>query len=195
MNGESHNYSHGGYVKGEIALHSKIKLYLHVGSMFHMYSPYTTYGGGGPGQNCGGGSSDIRLKPGDFGKFDGLKSRIIVAAGSGSGDGIEGVTQYDPGGSAGGLVGFGSQLGYSNGGTQKSAVLEKEFIKADLVLVEEIKIDYIQMVLMEMVLVVVDILVAVHREMIAMLAVQEVAHSSVDIKDALQSQKISQKKT
>ncbi|EAY15760.1 hypothetical protein TVAG_188110 [Trichomonas vaginalis G3] len=85
-----------------------------------MYSPYTTYGGGGPGQFCGGGSSDIRLKPGDFEEFDGLKSRIIVAGGSGSGDGIEGVTELDQGGSAGGLAGFSSQLNYSNGGSHIS---------------------------------------------------------------------------
>ncbi|EAX93298.1 hypothetical protein TVAG_277030 [Trichomonas vaginalis G3] len=88
--------------------------------MYSNYTPFYSYGGGGPGQASGGGSSDIRINPGDFDDFDGLKSRIIVAAGSGSGDGRYHAGDFDPGGSAGGLTGYGGHLGYSEGGSQIS---------------------------------------------------------------------------
>ncbi|EAX95981.1 hypothetical protein TVAG_052390 [Trichomonas vaginalis G3] len=82
---------------------------------------YPTYGGGGPGQLGGGGSSDIRLKPGDFGELEGLKSRIIVAAGAGSPDSLAyDSSRDDYGGSAGGLVGYSSDSGNNVPGNQTS---------------------------------------------------------------------------
>ncbi|KAI5516912.1 glycine-rich protein family [Trichomonas vaginalis G3] len=81
-----------------------------------------SYGGGGPGQISGDGSSDIRLEPGDYGDFNGLKSRIIVAAGAGSSDGvlIDGTYYYDLGGAGGGLFGFNSTYEHGIGANQTS---------------------------------------------------------------------------
>lgn len=108
----------GGYVKGEISFLSQIKLYLHVGSKYYSDARYPSYGGGSPGQYSGGGSSDIRLNSGEFNDFEGLKSRIIVAAGGGSGD-SDG-RKSDSGGCAGGLIGYDSQYGYGLGANQTS---------------------------------------------------------------------------
>ncbi|KAI5517021.1 glycine-rich protein family [Trichomonas vaginalis G3] len=82
--------ANGAYVRGYIKFEKPINLYLHVGSQYYTGAKLPSYGGGGPGQFSGGGSSVIRLEPGDFGDFNGLKSRIIVAAGAGVGDGLFG---------------------------------------------------------------------------------------------------------
>lgn len=112
----------GGYVKGEIVFKTAITVYLHVGSKWYENAINYSYGGGGPGQISGGGASDIRLKSGDFGDPEGLKSRIIVAAGAGSGDSCyNGI--YDYGGSGGGLVGYDSHEKYGYGATQTSGGL------------------------------------------------------------------------
>lgn len=94
---------------------------MHVGSKGYVNAAKPSYGGGGPGQCSGGGSSDIRLVSCNFEYPDGLKSRIIVAAGSGSADGIfNKPTEADFGGSGGGLTGFSSQYSSSVGGNQTS---------------------------------------------------------------------------
>lgn len=114
--------SNGAYVKGYIKFDKSIKLYLHVGSKYYSGATLPSYGGGGPGQFSGGGSSDIRLEPGDFGDFNGLKSRIIVAAGAGSQDGtlIGNAFYEDAGGAEGGLFGFNSTYEHGLGATQIS---------------------------------------------------------------------------
>lgn len=103
------------YVSGYVVFRHSIKLYLHVGSQAYKNASFPSYGGGGPGQISGGGSSDIRLLPGDYGDFSGLKSRIIVSSGAGSSDGC-----YETGGPGGGLIGYNSTGNYGRGGTQIS---------------------------------------------------------------------------
>ncbi|EAY00576.1 WAG22 antigen precursor, putative [Trichomonas vaginalis G3] len=115
--GSGNRNSTGGYVKGEITFYNDIKLYLHVGSKYYSYAGLPAYGGGGPGQFSGGGSSDIRLKSGDFGDFEGLKSRIIVAAGAGSADSDKNHL-IDYGGAGSGLQGYDSLYHYGLGANQ-----------------------------------------------------------------------------
>lgn len=74
------------------------------------------YGGGGPGQQGGGGATDIRLQDGLYDDFDSLKSRIMVAAGAGAAD------TNDFGEPGGALVGYNSSQNRGKGGTQISYI-------------------------------------------------------------------------
>lgn len=86
------NISNGGYAKGELTLHETTSMYACVGPTWSK----TTGGFGGAGNggatygshastyHYAGGSSDIRLKySSDWGNFESLSSRIIVAGGAG----------------------------------------------------------------------------------------------------------------
>ena len=75
--------SHGGHTYGTINLLKKTIFYLNVGQQ-GQFNGDATYGGGGKGNKyswAGGGATDIRLIDDDH--FEGLKSRIMVAAGGG----------------------------------------------------------------------------------------------------------------
>lgn len=104
--------AYGAYVSGIIEFKTKITLYLHVGSYGALTSTNYAYGGGGPGQQGGGGATDIRLLNDSYENFDGLKSRIIVASGAGAED-----TGELPG-AGGGLVGLDSKNKNGLGGNQ-----------------------------------------------------------------------------
>ncbi len=116
--GEENLLGYGSYTSGEIYLKKEEKLYIYVGQEPQSCTPYYSctgeaYNGGGSGgfftvshfllrDGGGGGATDIRLVDGDWNTFEGLKSRIMVAAG-----GTYGV-------SGGGLTGYTSKL--INGG-------------------------------------------------------------------------------
>ena len=76
----------GAYTKGEIAFSEKRTVYLSIGASGDAEMK-EKYGGGGrcistdPLSRTGGGSTDVRLENSE--DFDGLKSRIMVAAGGG----------------------------------------------------------------------------------------------------------------
>lgn len=108
----SYPVAYGAYVSGIIEFKKKITLYLHTGSAGIYTSPKRAYGGGGPGQFGGGGATDIRLVSGPYVNFEGLKSRIMVASGSGALD------SGDTPGAGGGLVGFNSASNNGWGGNQ-----------------------------------------------------------------------------
>ena len=84
----------GAYTKGEITLNASTKLYIYVGQKGSYQTRFnaTSFNGGGSGSNTcnefknylGGGATDVRLKNGDWDNLDGLKSRIMVAAGGGA---------------------------------------------------------------------------------------------------------------
>mgnify|MGYP004465390719 CR=1 FL=1 len=109
----------GGYVKGNITLKRNQKLYVYVGEkpeyisgMCYDNNPNSSFNGSTQG-NCtgGGGATDVRLTSAtNWYDFDGLKSRIIVAAGGGG-------IWYDNKtiGTAGGLKGYD---GGGEGGSQ-----------------------------------------------------------------------------
>lgn len=114
----------GGYVKGEIVIDKDIDLYLYLGGRGKMIESVGTmeasagYNGGGQannsgyekGKRCGGaGATDVRLVNGVWNDFDSLKSRIMIAGGSGS------FSEEGKGGDAGGLVGYQSEDVYTNG--------------------------------------------------------------------------------
>ena len=108
----------GGYTSGTIDLKKNDKLYIYVGER-GSNSKSTTFNGGGSGGNSnlitsnsqvgnsGGGATDVRLEKGkSWSNFDSLKSRIMVAGGSGGGSGN---TLYENAGNysaAGGLIGY-----------------------------------------------------------------------------------------
>ncbi|EAX95114.1 hypothetical protein TVAG_033340 [Trichomonas vaginalis G3] len=103
-----HSYgSYGAYVRGTISLSTPSVFYIYLGQR-GTESTNITFNGGTPGSlymrttTAGGGSSDIRLVPGDWNSFESLKSRIMVAgAGGGCCDHYNNIT----GGSGGGLKG------------------------------------------------------------------------------------------
>ena len=112
----------GGYVSGVIYLNQSQDLYVYVGEVGKLS---TQSFNGNVKQNLssqtGGGATDIRLKKSDvWSDFEYLKSRIMVAAGAGSGERI-------CGGDGGGLVGISSTAVYktnvTTGGTQISGGL------------------------------------------------------------------------
>lgn len=70
----------GSYTSGEINLQEGDKLYLHVGGS----SGYNGGGSSSSSTKIGGGATDVRLSSGSWDNFDGLKSRIMVAAGGGN---------------------------------------------------------------------------------------------------------------
>ena len=89
----------GGYTKGEIFFRKEEIFYIHIGASGGLYNsvpPYSKTNGG----NKGGGATDIRCSPEVFYDFDSLKTRIMVAAGSGTWECYKGT-----GMNAGGLVG------------------------------------------------------------------------------------------
>ena len=108
----------GGYAAGFIKL-PQITLFVYPGGKGNgPESSTAAFNGGGLSQYGGGGGSDVRLIEGKWDNFSSLKSRIIVAGGGGGGDANEEFGDF--GGNAGGLVGFGSNLGQATGGTQTS---------------------------------------------------------------------------
>ena len=99
---------YGAYTSGELSIDKAISLYLYLGS----YAPGTrssysySYNGGGAGDYTGGGATDIRLLGGNWDDFISLKSRLMVAAGSGGPD-------------TDGNGGFGGKLEGKNATTQQ----------------------------------------------------------------------------
>ena len=109
----------GAYTSGYIALKKNEKLYIYVGGSGNR-EENAGYNGGGeiaPGYEkygaIGGGATDVRLVDGTWDDFNGLKSRIMVAAGGG-GANYRNVTSEEEsklygsghGGSGGGLIGY-----------------------------------------------------------------------------------------
>ena len=109
-----YDYGLGSYTSGILSLERNLTLYVHVGAKGWQPQPQAAYGGGGPGQVGGGGATDVRLNPGPYFDEDGLKSRIMVAAGGG---GYDYEFSGTPAGSGGGLKGFD---GDGKGGNQTS---------------------------------------------------------------------------
>lgn len=118
--------SSSGYVSGEISLIKDETLYIYVGVQTGGCNPYyncsVAFNGGGQGgyfnaSNAkyrvagGGGATDVRLVSGAWNDQTSLRSRIMVAAGSGSGD------SYAIAGSAGGLNGYNGSRGTSGSGS------------------------------------------------------------------------------
>ncbi|MDD3187746.1 MAG: glycine rich domain-containing protein [Bacilli bacterium] len=104
----------GAYVSGKIYLNANEILYVYAGEGLNNTSNDTSFNGG-TGDNGGvpgGGATDIRLLGGIWNNATGLKSRIIIAAGSGSGSGNSSATL-----GAGGTL-IGSSGGGTQGGTQ-----------------------------------------------------------------------------
>ena len=117
---------YGGYTKGEIEFSKDLELYLYLGGSGKMLrstegaEATPGYNDGGQADNsgyqigyqrCGGsGATDLRLVSGEWNNFESLKSRIMVAGGSGS-------YSQTSGGTAGGLIGYQSDLTYGSDGT------------------------------------------------------------------------------
>ena len=105
----------GGYVSGKILLNANEKLYVYVGEVGNITSAdynKNTFNGGGYNHSDstnygrGGGATDIRIIGGEWNNADGLRSRIIVAGGGGSG-GYQNASPYSvTGGNAGGLTSY-----------------------------------------------------------------------------------------
>lgn len=109
---------HGGYTNGIISFVADKNLYIYIGESGQMNQqtnndmPATFNGGGKSETNAGGllgsggGATDIRLVNGNWNNFIGLKSRLMVAAGGGSGlDYTLSNSSFADGAAAGGLVG------------------------------------------------------------------------------------------
>lgn len=124
----------GSYTSGTIRLTKGERLYVYVGGKGMNGQPKTNatggYNGGGiggfgyQGGAAGGGATDIRLTSGSWDDFDGLKSRIMVAAG---GSGTSNYNGAVAGGVGGTLNGFSGNLNTNSvthplatGGTQTS---------------------------------------------------------------------------
>ena len=104
--GASARDSRGGYTRGEIYFKKEETFYIHIGAANGLYNsapPFADTRGG----RKGGGATDIRYSENIFYDFDSLKTRIMVAAGSGTWDYPSG-----SGMNAGGLVG---ENGVGNG--------------------------------------------------------------------------------
>jgi hypothetical protein len=112
----------GAYTSGNITLSEGENIYVYVGNKPSITD--ATYNGGGLGNNphyptyAGGGATDVRLNNGNWDNLTSLRSRIMVAAGSGGFEGYAGGTQGGPGG---GLVGYdGSYTGHPSTATSIS---------------------------------------------------------------------------
>ncbi len=107
----------GGYTEGEIRLNKDKQIYIYVGRQGHLADQTIYFNGGGisNGSGSGGGSTDMRLTPGDWNDFESLQSRIMVAAGGGGGE-----NGGKNGGAGGGLSGFTNITGNVSGATQTS---------------------------------------------------------------------------
>lgn len=109
--GAKHANGMGGYTKGTIKLTNKDKLYVYVGEYNTVLNATAFNGGtGNSGGYPGGGATDIRLLNKSWNDLESLKSRIMVAAGAGSGN-----VQFSHGG---GLIG--TKSGTATAGTQTS---------------------------------------------------------------------------
>lgn len=108
--------SKGGYTSGVLLLQKNDILYVYVGQGNNITGNGTSFnsGTGNQGGWPGGGSSDIRLVGGNWDNITSLRSRVMVAGGSGSGSGN---TQANTG-AGGGLTGYAG--GGTAGGTQTS---------------------------------------------------------------------------
>jgi len=117
----------GAYVSGNIQLQESEVLYLYIGQIGQSCNPYTActgeaWNGGGAGgyftysawpirMTGGSGATDIRLTSGTWNNAASLRSRIMVAGGSGASSNGDS--------SAGGLIGYtGSDYNNGTGGTQ-----------------------------------------------------------------------------
>ena len=112
----------GAYTRGSIILNKNNKLYVYVGQGLVIKENASSFNGGTGNfrGTPGGGATDIRLKKGSTWRdFNSLKSRIMVAAGSGSGIGNNNIN-----GSGGTLTGIAG--GGTFGGTQTSAGASQE---------------------------------------------------------------------
>ena len=103
----------GAYASGLLELNKGTNLYVYIGEHIDGYADKVTFNGGGRGSYSnnreynanGGGSTDVRLVNGSWDSFDSLKSRIIVAAGGGGANDIQGYRNLN-GGSGGTLTGI-----------------------------------------------------------------------------------------
>lgn len=121
----------GGYTAGEISLTKNKVLYIVVGQCptgdgvcFNNGMSRRYFGAGSSGYRsgfawAGGGSTDIRISGGEWNNFEGLKSRIMVAAGGG---GACGYWVCVPGAAAGGLSGGNGQVIIDNNQANARAV-------------------------------------------------------------------------
>ena len=107
---------YGAYTSGDLLLSQTLTLYLYLGSFCNEYrKSYTlSFNGGGCGDRAGGGATDVRLLGGDWDNFISLKTRIMVAGGSGGND------NGQNGGYGGELTGITTEghANNGNGGTQ-----------------------------------------------------------------------------
>jgi type II secretory pathway pseudopilin PulG len=110
----------GAYTKGEIYLLAGDVLYIYVGQSLATANTTSFNGGTGTGGGTpGGGATDIRIIPGTWDNLTSLRSRIMVAAGGGSGQ---------PVGHGGGLTGVNG--GIATGGTQTSGGTQEDIFTA-----------------------------------------------------------------
>ncbi len=105
--------SKGAYTSGTIYLTENEKIYIYVGEGLKRVSNVTSFNGGtgNSGGYPGGGSTDFRLISGSWNNINSLKSRIMVAAGSGGGANTN--ATHGAGGALLGLAALGT-----SGGTQ-----------------------------------------------------------------------------
>jgi hypothetical protein len=109
----------GGYTSGVLTVSKPTTVYLYIGASGHNFPPdngyVNSYNGGGYGTHAtgGGGSTDVRLVPGEAGSDSSIKSRILIAGGGGGSD------CGGRGGPGGGLIGGNATSG-GTGGTQTS---------------------------------------------------------------------------
>lgn len=106
--------SMAGYTSGLISLVKGEKLYVYVGQGNVATANATTFNGGtgDTGGQPGGGATDVRLVDGNWDDITSLRSRIMVAGGSGTGVGNSTASL----GAGGGLTGY--KGGGTDGGTQ-----------------------------------------------------------------------------
>ena len=128
------SYLFGAYTSGEIELNKNEKLYIYVGEMGTRQDISTTYNGGGSSskgsygaqgsqyyQNySGAGATDVRLIDGQWSEIKSLRSRIMVAAGSGRGSRGGGLTSENTY-NENSLCISGESLYYAYGATQTKA--------------------------------------------------------------------------
>ena len=124
--GASSDVASGGYTSGDIYFQKEETFYIHIGPSYGLYNAalpnaVTTSGHKG----CG--ATDVRYSPNAYYEFESLKTRIMVAAGSGNYEHLAGT-----GMNAGGLVGedASSYYGIAKGGNQTSGgITEYVFYK------------------------------------------------------------------
>lgn len=109
----------GAYTKGTIYLAANSTLYVYVGQKAAS-TRVGGWNGGGNGSTVqgsgGGGATDIRLSSGSWNDVNGLRSRIMVAAGGGGSSGWPSNATTGAGGHGGGLIGMNGSIGPTGGG-------------------------------------------------------------------------------